>query len=177
MSTPSSSQTSFITTAQFLNRKDWRAVAQLVMDDGTQATEGSLASNANLEAILMESSGEVESALVASLRYTSADLQAVNGISSSYLQGIVADIAMWNLFGRRPAQEPPEMVTMKKDDAWRRIDSLRNGETILAFVEVQEAGVPINEYMTPLSLNNNNLFSHSCERSLGIRNAYRRGNL
>ena len=172
--TPDSSQSSFITVAQFLNRKDWRAVAQLCMDDGTQATEASLATNQNLLTILMEASGEVESSLVASNRYSVADLQAVNGVSQTYLQGIVADIAMYKCFGRRDAPGPPETVMQQYAEALTKIENLRNGTTVLSFIENKEAGVATNEYMQVPDLLNLNLFSNSCSRSLGNRNAFRR---
>lgn len=173
--TPSSSDSSYITPAEFLKLKDWRTVAQLVMDDGTQTTEADLATNANLAAILMASSGEVESALVASSRYSAADLQQSNGVAKSYLQAIIADIAIWNLFSRRPAMLPPETVVEGKDRAWMRINKLQTGEGILPFTEVQEAGLPTSEFMSQADLKRLNLFSDNCRRSLGIRNQFRRG--
>jgi hypothetical protein len=145
------------------------------MDNGTQATEDSLLTNENLLAILMESSGEVESALVASNRYSAEDLQSANGVSSAYLQGIVSDIAIWNLFCRRDGYNIPETVEKKKDDAWKKIESLKKGDTILSFTETGDASLPSNEYMEVPDLKNLNLFSDSCRRSLGVRNSFRRG--
>lgn len=173
--TPNSSETSYITVEQFLNRKDWRTVAQLVMDDGSQAAKEDLPTNENLLTILMGSSGEIESYLVASGRYSAEDLQAANGISQRYLQDIVADIAMWNLFCRRDAPGPPETVTLKKEDAWKKLGQLASGETVLTFQQVVDASVPTNEYLNNQDLKNLNLFSDSCRRALGVRNAFRRG--
>lgn len=173
--TPNGSLTSYISNEEFLTRKDWRTVGQLVNDDGTQMSHANLLTSTVLQTILEESSGEVESALVASARYSAQDLQSTNGVSREYLKGIIADIAMWRLFGRRPAPGPPETATLLNEEAWKKIEKLSNGEVVLSFQQVQEAGVPTNEFMTTPELKELNLFSDSCGRSLGIRNSFRRG--
>lgn len=173
--TPASSPNSYISVEQFLNMKDWRPVAQLSVDDGTQPDKTTLQTNQNLLSILMSSSGEVESYLVAGGRYTSADLQAVNGVSSAFLQQIVADIAMYNLFCRRGANGPPESVIAARDAAYALLDKLNDGKLVLAFTENIEAGIPVNQYMSNADLWNLNLFSNSIRRSLGKRNQFRRG--
>ena len=71
------------------------------MDDGTQATLTQMETNARLAAALMAASGQVESALLASKRYSVADLEALNGASVQYLKQLVADLAFYKLLTAR----------------------------------------------------------------------------
>lgn len=167
--TPNSSQISFCTPEQFLLLNDWRFVAQLIMDDGSQATHAAVLTSPELAYILLCASGDVESALVSGGRYKSSDLQAANGASQAFLQKIVADIACCYLFDRRRAQDPPELVLRGCERAWEKVDKLISGELTLAFQEVQDAGVVDNEYMFAPDIINQNLFTTACKRSLGTR--------
>lgn len=173
--TPNSSSSSYITPEDFLILHDYRLFAQLIKDDNVMATEAETLASPKLAAALLGASGEVEVELVASQRYSVSDLQATNGASKQYLISIIADIAAYNLFGRRDGPGPPELVTMKYAEAREKLEKLRNGQVVLAFTQAEQAGVVTNEYMSKPELSELNLFSRSCQRSLGDRNAFRRG--
>lgn len=173
--TPNSSTSSYITVDQFIMRHDYNAVAMLSVDDGSKPTQAELETNANLLQILMDASGMVEVALMTNERYSTVDLSAPNGVSQAYMQSIISDIAMYKLYCRRDAPGPPETVISNYNEALRKIDQLRTGDVVLSFAESQAAGIPTDEFMQIGDLFRDNLFSTACRRTLGIRNAFRRG--
>ncbi len=146
MGTPASSATSYCSVSQFLFFYDWRSVAQLVSDDGTQHTLASLSTDPNLGAILLAASGDVESSTFRGGRYQidlSAtppinDLAALTGASAASLQKLVADLAFGFLFERRPnpGVEPPIAYQL----AVKKLESLASGELIFGLLENMAAG-------------------------------------
>ncbi len=146
MGTPASSATSYCSPSQMEFYYDWRSIAQLVSDDGTQHTQASLLTDANLGAILLAASGDVESACFRGGRYVINlaatppinDLAALTGASANLLQKLVADIAFGFLFERRPnpGVEPPLAYQL----AIKKLDDLGEGKYIFGLVENMTAG-------------------------------------
>jgi hypothetical protein len=172
--TPNSSSTPYLTVADFLTLKDVRVVGELVRDDGTQLTAAQLATDPNLLNILAAASGEIESALMASERYSTVDLSAPNGNSQVFLKDVAAKLAMYELYARRGAPAPPELVVAGYEQAQDRLAKLATGERVLAFAEVEQAGLPDDNFLNAGDIQRISRFTDSCGRIFGLRNDSRR---
>ena len=172
---PNSNSTSYLSVEDFLKFHDKRAVGQLANDDGTQLSPSELASDPNLEIILMAASGQVESALFAAELYSAEDIASPNGNSKAFIQDIVARLAMYKLFQRRDAPEPPATVVAGYQEAVDQLQQLSSGNLILSFVQMEAAGLTINHFLTQQEIINLNQLTWNCRRGLGIPNALRRG--
>lgn len=147
--TPNSSSTSYLSVTEFLKRADSNLVGQLVSDDGTQVTATNLQTNANLLAILSDVSAIFESAALVGGRYNPSDLNTLvssNTVGASLILRILSDLAIGLLRQRRGMNEDSPYSGFVQASAF--LDSLRKGETILPFLETQEAGQADDTYMT-----------------------------
>lgn len=170
--TPNSSSTPYITVNDFLARNDFRDVGQLVNDDNTQSTPSQLQTNPNLAVALAEASGELESACLSSQKYAVADLQNLNGMSLEYMKSILSAIVIYRLYQRRHGPQPSDFVVNSYMKAMDALNQLRSGVAIFSFSEVEAAGNPITQFMTPADWAGLNLLSWRWPRSFGIRNTY-----
>lgn len=154
MATVDTSATGYCTAAQFLETFDQRTIARLVSNTGVEVSVGSLATNAVLARALLAVSGRVEAACLAGQRYTPADLAALTGASAAYLAELVATLAMGRLILFRPGLDielPPSY-----QEALADLESLRHGELIFAFTEVENAGVMDFQTVTPTDVQTRN---------------------
>lgn len=113
--------------------------------DGPRATYSAVLGDSTLAAILLDASGELESACIIGNRYKPEDLQALlvdDGAGAGLLRAIVAHLAFWRLCQRRmPLSGDPKQVpgAQQSLDA---LSMLRDGERIFPFVESADAGLP-----------------------------------
>src|SRR5579859_2315948 len=137
MSTVISDTTAYATSADLTARYDVRDVCQWVSDTTAPVSQGSLATNAVVTALLADASGMVEAALLAVDRYSATDLQnliTAGGNSANFLKRLVCDLAIGQLIERRPYLDrdiPPAYLR-----ALEWLEDLRNGKRIFAFQEV-----------------------------------------
>lgn len=129
----------YCTNAQAILFFDSTLLGQLVNDDGTQATEAELATNAKLTAALAAASGEINMAARVSDRYETTDLSTLTGDDAVKLQELCAWLAIPRLLGRRnPAlQDYPEV-----DEAREMLGMIREGVRIFNVAANAESGLP-----------------------------------
>lgn len=145
MSTPVSGAAAYCTVAQFLQSYDVRTVGQLLSDTNVAYTVtdiNNIGSTANLTllALLQKASGMLESACLLGNRYAPADLSGLTGNSAQFLAGLVADLAMWLLWNRRPDRKTP--IPAQASVALDWLESLRTGDRIFGTQEAMNAGEP-----------------------------------
>ena len=145
--TPLTSASSYLTDVRFFVLKDRRPYLELLADDDTVATYagatdgGTSDAGKRLQAALQWASGEVESRAVVGGRYTPSDLAALTGNAKVRLEGIVADLAGWNLAKRRwPRLKMDEWAGAA--EAVEALEQLRDGLAIFGTVEAADAGLP-----------------------------------
>ena len=152
---PISSQTAYITPADFLARKDQRSVGQYCSFDGQDVlTYAELVGppvNVTLAAALNTASGALESAVLTSQHYAVTDLQALDGMSLEYMKTILSDIAMYEIVCNRPTNNPPETVSQKYQLALQALQDLSDGKRIFAFQETADAGLPKVQRISPFT--------------------------
>lgn len=148
--TPSSGSTPYASAADFAERYDIRTIGDLLSDLGVRLPAGQVLTSSRLTTLLMQASGMLESAALAGKRYTTEDLAALTGNSKEYMKGIICDLVIWVLLGRRPTREGgiPEIVK----GAVEAVELLRHGHRIFAFTEVQDAGKNVIVADTPAPL-------------------------
>lgn len=111
-------------------------------DDDTTPTLSTLSDSStveggNLYAILMDASGDVEMAALNGERYTPTDLQTLTGNSLSALKRLVADIAIWRCYQRRPDLNQP--MPQQSQVAANLLNALASGERVFGLQEVVDA--------------------------------------
>ncbi len=136
-----SGASAYCTPQQFLDRYDLRTVGRLLSDDGKSTlNQMQLLASPILASFLMEASGEVETVCLQGGRYTPADLAALAGTNHGMtLAGLVADLAMWRLWRRRPSKDDKAPASV--EDARDLLQRLGDGEAIFGFQETADAGV------------------------------------
>jgi len=85
-----------------------------------------LTSNTKLTTALDDASGEIDAALRTGGRYTTDDLEGLTGNSLSHLKRICSDLAMSNLFYRRPGVRT-ELAAHYHDKGKDWVEQLRTG--------------------------------------------------
>lgn len=165
--TPVSGSTPYCTPAQFLNYFDARTVGDLVDDTGNRVSPSQLLTNAVLQQMLAEASGEVEAACLMGNRYAVTDLQALNGNSATFLAGIVAGIAYLKLLERRPDLDFDTPPMAARADKF--LQALSLGHRILAFQETANAGQVLDDYESPSIVNQIEQVSWHARRFFGRR--------
>lgn len=141
-------------------------LGQLVNDDGTQATEAQLLTNAKLLAALSAASGQINAAARVGNRYQVADLEALTGDDAELLARMTAWLAIPLILGRRnPSLERyPEI-----EDAQTFIQMIRYGERIFDVPGAAEAG--LMDMVSNRSFNTRPKLSSYCRagRFFGVR--------
>lgn len=142
--TPNSSTTSYCPVNEFLKRVDQRTVGDWASDTGNRIVPTSLPTDLNVIAALMSASGMLESACLKGERYQPTDINLlVNAApptaATAYVFEVITRLAEGLLWRRRPDLSPyPPLF----DWAMNQLEQLEFGGKILAFVEVQDAGIP-----------------------------------
>lgn len=131
---------------------DARTIGQIISDTGTTVAIGSVPSHAVVTRMLLVASGAVNSALMASKRYSEADLSGLDDPSAELLRSITCDIAMYNLLRRRLDLYPDRQEQMRKLSE-SHLERLRKGEIVLDVQSVKDAGVVSHATFTQSDVN------------------------
>jgi hypothetical protein len=148
---PISTSQTYMQPRDVLNFVDWRQLADLSYDgDGPRPTRMSLLdvtrdSGYNLQQNMLAACGEAESALVAGARYLPTDLLKLAQMTpplagALWLKRFLSALTLWSMaWHREPLNAEPKQVP----GAFAALDvlnRLRQGETILPFIEAAGAG-------------------------------------
>ena len=152
--TPASGLAPYCSPAQMLDFVDIRTIAQLLSDGQVPISEAEALTSQRLVNILMSASGHVESACMVGSRYVINpyanppinDLAALNGNSQMLLIQLVAGIACWLLWMRRPSFAPRIQLPGVAEIAKEMLGQLERGEAIFGTVEAQTSGV-LSDYV------------------------------
>jgi len=130
---------------------DARTIGQSLLDTGSAVSAASVAAHPAIERFLRLASGAVNSALMASKRYTSDDLTGLTDQAAEHLKQITCDIAMYHISRRRIDTNPDRTESLRKV-AESHLERLRKGEIILEVDEVKDAGVMDHATLTQSDL-------------------------
>lgn len=122
-------------------RYDVRTLGDLLSDTGTRLTSSQVQSSTVLDTLLLQASGEVETACIAGERYLPADLDALEGASLEKLKGLVCGLTMGYLIDRRPNVITTEPKQVSK--AFELLNQLREGERIFSLDGAAAAGMTV----------------------------------
>lgn len=145
-----SSQVSYATPQDFINRVDVKIPGLLCRDDQTEATPAALLVDPVLQVCLEDASGAVEAECLVARRYSPEDLQALTGVSRQFLKRIVCGITIQYLRWRRGIMEPTTYPMYLESVKW--LELLGNGEAIFALTGTEQAGLPHTVRITPQDL-------------------------
>ena len=160
------SATTLLSAAEYLKRRDWRRVADLVSDTDARPTEASLASNANLAACLLDATGVCEQAALKGGRYTPADLAALTGAAQAAMYRLLTHLTDWFIADRRPADNPMPPACQW---AFDQIGLLEQGQRIFGFQETADAGRTDHEVESDADVVDRNGIVVQAERFFGRR--------
>lgn len=119
---------------------DAKTIGMMLLDNGTSVAASSVATHPSIDRFLRLASGSVNSALMASKRYSADDLTGLTGESEELLKQITCDIAMYHIARRRMDIQPERTESLRKI-AEGHLERLRKGELILEVDAVKEAGI------------------------------------
>jgi hypothetical protein len=173
MATSVSGLDPYCTVDQLLLFYDERSIRQLLSDTGTAVT-GSLTANEIVLEMLKAASGWVEAAACTGQRYvinsSRNDLAALTGNSAKMLAKMVADLAMFDLWSRRPnlrgGEKPPTKMQMSLDF----FEQLRLGERVFGILENHQAAALDSVVETRRDVEDRNGVVTEAERYFGTRN-------
>lgn len=175
----------YLSGTEFLKRKDWRTITDLVSDSGARgyASSAALAADANLAALLLDASGMFEAACTAGQRYAPSDIAnmlalagatkpaTVPNAGQGLIYRLLADLTEAMCWERRPDKGPvPERLLWVQGFLAR----LADGEDVLPFAETQAAGVAKDVIDDPEDVRDRRLTGVIAARLFGRRlNRYR----
>lgn len=180
--TPASATSSYCTNAQFVQFYDVRTIGDWISDDGTRVTPAILtdittAPGTLLAALLQKASGMIEAACLIGGRYSASDLANLTsaadrtlGLTSNtelLLQGLVADLAVWIMWSRRPNRDA--QMPLQSQLALGTLEELRNGTRIFGTQEAINAGLPEDPVETPPDVIHRNGATYQMNRYFGVR--------
>lgn len=171
--TVETSATSYLSAAEFLKRADARTVGDLCSDNGTRVSVGSLSSDPNLAAALLDASGLLEMSCLRGGRYHPTDLAALTGAGQAALYRLLARMTICCLHERRPDMEMKQPWIV--EDVQKQLERIENGETIFSFLETEEVGVPTNRVETSQNVEARNGTTFIAGRLFGRRSNRMRG--
>lgn len=119
---------------------DAKTIGMMLLDNGTSVAASSVATHPSIDRFLRLASGAVNSALMASKRYSADDLTGLTGESEELLKQITCDIAMYHIARRRMDVQPERTEALRKI-AEGHLERIRKGELILEVDAVMEAGI------------------------------------
>lgn len=131
----------YATAQQLIARYDARTVGDLASDNDDQVSVFEIPTDPVIAVALEDASGLIEAALSVGGRYTASDLEGLTGNSLSHLIRVCCDIAMANLYARRPGYNL-EKVDKFQQIADKHLERLRTGENIFNLEDHREAGTP-----------------------------------
>lgn len=154
MQTPLTSQTPYGTVAILTSFCDVRTLGDYLGDTGARLTPedvllsgsptgGPSNTNGVLYTLMLAATGDLESAVLVSDRYTPADLQTIlnnGGAAAAKLQEMWAGLTLQRLFERRPSKAAPELPAVTRANVW--LEALLNGTRIFGTQEAADAGLP-----------------------------------
>jgi phage gp36-like protein len=146
----------FATPTQMLERFDPRDIGELCADDSVPIDRITLLTDTVLQAALDDASGDILAALNVAGRYTSAELTALTGDSAKYLARITCELALSNLWGRKPLFRTEDRLKAL-EVAEKRLERLRKGEHVFAHANNIDAGTPSVDGPTTVGFENLNL--------------------
>lgn len=171
--TAASGYSPYCSETQFVAHVDERTVRQLLSDDDSPIT-GALSLNAKYIALMKAASGQVESSACTGQRYkiTSEqnDLASLTGNSAEYLAQMVANLAFWNLWSRRPNRPVSERPTAMAQQALDFLEQLRLGERVFGVQENHEAAALDAVVETSAEVQARNGVVVTSKRFFGTRN-------
>ena len=175
--TPLGTATPYCTVAKLFRYHSFEQVADLMREgDGPRPSRMTLLDStttegADLLAVMLAASGELESAVIVGNRYAPEDLAALTNSGEGRLEKIVADLAFWTLMQRRqPASADPKNCPGALQ-AVEELTRLRNGERIFGLQESADAGLPSTQepdrsvQQNPLVNNAGPLFGTHADRT------------
>lgn len=182
MSTPVSATVSYCTNAKFVQFYDIRTIGDWISDDGKRVTPAILLDITTtpgklLASLLQKASGMVESACLIGNRYSATDLAnlttaadrlaSLSSNSDILLQGLVADLAVWIMWSRRPNRDA--QMPLQSQLALGTLEELRQGTRIFGLQEAMDAGLPEDPVETPPDVVNRNMATYQMNRYFGVR--------
>jgi hypothetical protein len=176
MATPNDSLTPYCTPTRMLQAYDVRTLGDLLQDGDQRMTPLDVQNSPILYVLLQEASGWFESAIIVGSKYSVQAVQQVmaeNGNGASFISGLIAGIAMWMCFDRRPEKASKYELPAKAQLAMEMLDRLRLGERILPLQENANAGLPSSMVLTPAIVWNQNLATTQAFRYFGQRDNQR----
>src|SRR4051812_24968628 len=102
--TPLTGATPYCSTTQFVELYDVRQAGDYLSDTGQRLPPPDVITSTTLLSILELASGHLESQLVRGGRYYPEDLYALTNNGAHFLRGVVAGLAAYYLWQRRPTK-------------------------------------------------------------------------
>jgi hypothetical protein len=172
VATPNSSSTPYCSPQQYCNLYDIRTTARMLSDAGTQLSTTDTQNSPVLLQFLQSASGELEAKCTVASNYSPQDLASLTGNSAQFLADIVAGVAFFKMWCRRP--EADIKIPMQCRLAMEHMKELENGSMIFGILEHAQAGTL--DYIDEdwRDVENRNMSTRITRRWLGRRsNQYR----
>jgi hypothetical protein len=162
----------YCTRPMFVERYDIRSLRRLLSDDDAVVlTPTEVLNSSTLYALLMAASGVVEAACFAGGRYTCDDLRSLQSPDMTnggeLLASLVADLAMWSVWRRRPRAEQTAPVDYR--DAQDMLRRLESGDAVFGLQAVADAGRLDHQRLTPTQVIQRNDRTIQAARLFGRR--------
>jgi hypothetical protein len=119
---------------------DVSTIGQMLNDNRTVVQAADVPNHPVVNRILQLATGEVNSALMQSNRYSWDQLRSMSASSLEHLKNITCAVAVWHFFERRMTNNPDKQEAARKL-AELHLERLRRGETVLGIESAQEAGI------------------------------------
>ena len=158
----------YATPADLLKRYDARTLGDLAGDTGVRVSSVALLTDPNVEAALDDATGQINASVLRAGRYQVADLAALTGDVAAYLIRITCDIALANLWHRRPYADN-DGRTDALDRAERHLKELREGQAVFNIAENIEMGNPTTGGPTLVELRRLNLLRDRTQNFYPLR--------
>ena len=155
----------YASITDLITRRDKRLIGELMGDMNDTPTDAELLASTTLEALLVDASGQVESAMLSGKRYEPADLESLTGNSLGFLKKIVCTIAMADLYERRPGYHM-EQAKAYTELAQAYLKSLRNGENLFNLDSHASAANPDTTAPSVVDYTNLNFYPEQMNRHL-----------
>ncbi len=142
----------YATATQLLQHVDSRVVQMLASDDGTDG--GTSYTNTIFSGAVERASSDIESYARRGQRYSATDLLALQTAGDTTLIGLVADLTIFHLAGRRGGDLSPA-IAQRGRDAHNSLRALSNGDRIFGMDTGAEGSGTTKATVIGLSRRNN----------------------
>lgn len=154
-------QATYITGTELLKTHDARIVLQLAADDGTPVAAVDADDDPVIVNAIERASAEVEAALLRAGRFTLTSLAAAATDDDWTLKGLVADLAVANLYARRGGGMPDD-IRSRQDAARENLKALADGRWIFGTTDAEAtAGQPRISIISASQYANRRMVSNS----------------